>query len=165
MLSSRGSSRPRTDPLRTVHFVNSKTLLFSYIISEVGMHLIFSMCVYVLSHVQLFATPCTVARQAPHVISQARILEWVAIPFSRGSSQCRDRTWVSCLKADSLLSESNPNSTLIRDSQYIHFTGKKTEALRVYVTFPKKQERKSRYPLTPKSASPLHCAIPQNNLP
>ena len=28
-------------------------------------------------------------------ILQARILEWVAIPFSRGSSQPRDRTWVS----------------------------------------------------------------------
>ena len=32
-----------------------------------------------------------------HGISQARILEWVAIPFSRGSSQPRDQTWVSCL--------------------------------------------------------------------
>ena len=28
---------------------------------------------------------------------QARILEWVAIPFSRGSSQSRDGTWVSCI--------------------------------------------------------------------
>ena len=28
-------------------------------------------------------------------ILQARILEWVAIPFSRGSSQLRDRIWVS----------------------------------------------------------------------
>ena len=28
-------------------------------------------------------------------IFQARILEWVAIPFSRWSSQLRDRTWVS----------------------------------------------------------------------
>ena len=27
-------------------------------------------------------------------ILKARILEWVAIPFSRGSSQPRDRTWV-----------------------------------------------------------------------
>ena len=27
---------------------------------------------------------------------QARILEWVAIPFSRGSSWPRDWTWVSC---------------------------------------------------------------------
>ena len=30
-------------------------------------------------------------------ILQARILEWVAFPFSRGSSQPRDRTWVSCI--------------------------------------------------------------------
>ena len=35
-------------------------------------------------------------------ISQARILEWVAISFSRGSSQSRDRTQVSWIgKADS----------------------------------------------------------------
>ena len=30
-----------------------------------------------------------------HEILQARILEWVAFPFFRGSSQCRDRTQVS----------------------------------------------------------------------
>ena len=38
-----------------------------------------------------FVTPWTVAHQAP----QARILEWVASPFSRGSSQPRNQTWVS----------------------------------------------------------------------
>ena len=37
-----------------------------------------------------------------HGILQAKkkkkkILEWVAIPFSRGSSQTSDRTWVSCI--------------------------------------------------------------------
>ena len=32
-----------------------------------------------------------------HEIPQARILEWVAIPFSRGFSQPRDRTQVSCI--------------------------------------------------------------------
>ena len=32
-----------------------------------------------------------------HGILQARILEWTAIPFSRGSSQSRDQTWVSCI--------------------------------------------------------------------
>ena len=32
-----------------------------------------------------------------HGIFQTRILEWVAIPFSRGSSQPRDQTWVSCI--------------------------------------------------------------------
>ena len=108
-----------------------------------------------LSHVRLFATPWTVAHQAPlsmgfsrqeywsglpfpspgdlpnpgikprcpslqadaltseppgkpttlcgpmdhtvHGILQARILEWVAFPFSRESSQLRDQTLVSCI--------------------------------------------------------------------
>ena len=40
-----------------------------------------------LSCVQLIVIPWTVARQTPPVdgISQARILEWVAISFSRGN--------------------------------------------------------------------------------
>ena len=33
-----------------------------------------------------------------HGISQAKILEWVAIAFSRGSSQPRDQTWVPCIR-------------------------------------------------------------------
>ena len=32
-----------------------------------------------------------------HGILHARILEWVAFPFSRGSSQPRDQTQVSCI--------------------------------------------------------------------
>ena len=49
------------------------------------------------SHVQLLATPCTAAYQAPPSMGffQARVLEWVAISFSRRSSQPRDRTQVS----------------------------------------------------------------------
>ena len=35
-----------------------------------------------------------------HGILQTRILEWVAIPFSRGSSQPRDRTQVSCISGE-----------------------------------------------------------------
>ena len=50
------------------------------------------------SHVQLFATLWIVAHQAPvHAILQARILEWVAMPSSRGFSQLRDWTHVSCV--------------------------------------------------------------------
>ena len=37
-----------------------------------------------------------------HGILQARILEWVAIPFSRVSSQPRDITWVSCIGRQTL---------------------------------------------------------------
>ena len=52
-----------------------------------------------LSHVRLFATPWTVAHQAPPSMgfSMARILEWVVLSFSRGSSQPRDWTRVSLL--------------------------------------------------------------------
>ena len=32
-----------------------------------------------------------------HGILQARILEVVAIPFSKESSQLRDQTWVNCI--------------------------------------------------------------------
>ena len=37
-----------------------------------------------------------------HGILQARILEWVAISYSNGSSQSRDGTLVSCTVADFL---------------------------------------------------------------
>ena len=40
---------------------------------------------------------CSPAGSSVHRILQARILEWVAISFSRGSSQPRDQTWVFCI--------------------------------------------------------------------
>ena len=39
---------------------------------------------------------CSPPGSSVHAISQARILEWVAISFSRGSSWPRDRTYVFC---------------------------------------------------------------------
>ena len=55
------------------------------------------------SHAQLFATLWTVAHSpgsSVHGIVQARTLEWVTMPFSKGSSQPRDRihvSYVSCI--------------------------------------------------------------------
>ena len=46
---------------------------------------------------QLCPTLCDPMDYAFHGILQARILEWVAFPFSRGSSQPRDQTQVSCI--------------------------------------------------------------------
>ena len=40
---------------------------------------------------------CSLPGSSIHGILQARILEWIAISFSRGSSQPRDWTWVSCI--------------------------------------------------------------------
>ena len=42
-------------------------------------------------------TLCNPIDYTAHEILQARILEWVASPFSRGSSQSRNRTRVSCI--------------------------------------------------------------------
>ena len=57
------------------------------------------LCAQSLSCVWLFVTQWTVARQAPLSmgILQTRILELVSMPSSRGSSQSRDRTQVSCI--------------------------------------------------------------------
>ena len=47
---------------------------------------------------ELFVTPGTVTPgSSVREILQARIQEWVAISFSRGSSQPRDRTRISCI--------------------------------------------------------------------
>ena len=42
-------------------------------------------------------TLCSPMSYTTHGILQARILEWVAFPFSRGCSQSRNRTQVSCI--------------------------------------------------------------------
>ena len=60
--------------------------------------------------VQLCLTLCDPMDCGPpgssvHGILQARILEWVAIPFSRGFSQVRVQIQVSCIAVDSLPSE------------------------------------------------------------
>ena len=55
--------------------------------------------VLVTSPVQLFYNPmdCSLPGASVHGTLLARILEWVAIPFSRRSSQPRNWTWVSGL--------------------------------------------------------------------
>ena len=50
-------------------------------------------------------TLCDPIDYTVHGILQARILEWVAFPFSRGSSQPRDQTQVSCIEEDCLPAE------------------------------------------------------------
>ena len=40
---------------------------------------------------------CSLPGSSVHGIFQTRVLEWVDISFSRGSSRPRDQTWVSCI--------------------------------------------------------------------
>ena len=50
-------------------------------------------------------TDCSPPGSSVHGILQARILEWVAMPFSRGSSHPRDWTQVSCIVGRFLTTE------------------------------------------------------------
>ena len=63
-------------------------------------------CSYHLYYKQLTLEEFSVLRQlclfpCVTISSQARIPEWVAIPFSRGSSQCRDQAWSCVWSCDS----------------------------------------------------------------
>ena len=56
-------------------------------------------CAQLVSRVQLFATR-TVVHKAPLPMEyprHAKILEWVAVLFSRGSSQSKDQARISCV--------------------------------------------------------------------
>ena len=61
-------------------------------------HSFYGWVMYLVAHyVWLFATPWTIVHQAPLSmgILQATILEWIAMPYSSGSSKPRDKTQVS----------------------------------------------------------------------
>ena len=50
-------------------------------------------------------TDCSLPGFSVHGILQARILEWLAMPFSRGSSKPEIVPWSPALQADTLPSE------------------------------------------------------------
>ena len=43
---------------------------------------------------------CSPPGPSVHGILQARILEWIAISYSRGSSRPRNQTWISCISCN-----------------------------------------------------------------
>ena len=91
--SSRGSSwlmdRARISCLPCI----SRQILYSWDTWEAPLILLYEMWEWKsLSCVWLFVTPMD---YRVHGILQARILEWVTFPFSRGSSRPRDQTQVS----------------------------------------------------------------------
>ena len=71
------------------------------------------------SYVRLFVTPWTVACQAP--LSTARILEWVAMSSSRGSSRLGDQTHISygsCMTGGFFTSE--PLGKSLKKNRYVY---------------------------------------------
>ena len=72
-----------------------------------------------VSRVRLFCNPtdCSLPGSSVHGISQARILEWIAICFSKGSSRPRNRTQVSCI-AGGFFTVEPPAEPLFRDQLF-----------------------------------------------
>ena len=78
-------------------FHNSR--VFEYSVPSTVVVVLVALCCSVSKSCPTLCDPvdCSPPGCSVHGISQARILEWVAISFSGGSSQPMDRTQVSCL--------------------------------------------------------------------
>ena len=87
--------------LETTEYVPSATKYNKTILNmkSCDFTLCLCLCVLVTQCVQLFETPSTVALpvSSVHGILQARNLERISILFSRGPSQSRDQTRISCI--------------------------------------------------------------------
>ena len=75
----------------SVHFI-AKTVLCGYR-SQMRVKVLVAQSCLTLGD----SVGCSPPGSSVHGIPQARILEWVAMPFSRGSSQPKDPAQVSCL--------------------------------------------------------------------
>ena len=60
---------------------------------------------------------CSPPDSSVHGILQTRLLEWVTIPFSRGSSQPRDQTQVFCIAGRFLLSETSEKPNVLYNQE------------------------------------------------
>ena len=81
-------------------------IFFPFVIPAIIIFLLVSYTIiaWSQSHVLLFCEPmdCSPQGSSVHGISQARLLEWAAIHFCRGSSSPGDWPCVSCLAGDPL---------------------------------------------------------------
>ena len=64
---------------------------------------------------------CSLPGSSVHGVFQARILEWVSISSSRGSSPPRDWIWSPTLQVDSLPSEPPGKTSCPKDGSYFTF--------------------------------------------
>ena len=78
--------------------------------------------VQLLSHVQFFCHPmdCSLSGSSVHGVLQARTLGLVAISFSRGSSQTRDQSRISCIAGGLFTAEPSekPHASLTLSQRY-----------------------------------------------
>ena len=98
--ADRGAWRPIVHGVAQSQTQLKQSSVHTHMASLPGLCLVYVVVVVVvqlLSLIQLFCNPmdCSPPGSSIHGISQARILKWVTILFSRGSSQPRDQTHIS----------------------------------------------------------------------
>ena len=83
----------------SVHFLNQVACFPDVKFNVVLTHCIYCVSVFIMFSCLTLFNPFdnSPPGSSVHGILQARILEWIAILFFRGSSQPRDETWVSCI--------------------------------------------------------------------
>ena len=95
---------------------------------------------------------CSPPGSSVHWILQGRILEWVAIPFSRGSSQTRDGTQVSHIAGRFF------TIWATREAQFYQL--KQSNSLLLHKNFPFPSETPTHDPVSPISAKwTLQCSV------
>ena len=105
----RWSSKPMTGEENQ----NSGPELVFKIVSPEKSHNLHAAAECMLSHVRLCdPMDCNLPGSSIHGILQARVLGWVAICFSRGSSWSRDWTWISCFMGRLFMVWATRQSTL-----------------------------------------------------
>ena len=107
--------RERRDIIGVEHTDRSMLLAIFQSFGEGLTYIYIYSCCLVAKH---FWDPmdCSPPGSSEHGISQARILEWVAISFSRGSSWSRDWNCVSCIASGFFAAEpwGKPRTTMLR---------------------------------------------------
>ena len=88
-----------------------------------------------------------------HGIFQARVLEWVAISFSRGSSQSKDRTRVSCIPGRCF------NLWATRSNRQIWLRSAKLSRAKANRVLPRECTGHSKHPLPTTQEKTLHMDI------
>ena len=80
-------------------FISTNIYIYTHTHTHTHTHIYTHTCACMLSLNDVSWRPHGLSPPSPsvHGILQARVLEWIAIPFSRRSSQPRDRTQVSCI--------------------------------------------------------------------
>ena len=90
--------------LITRHLVSKEVALLCYLCVPLGFWSPVCVCVCVCVRAEFLSCvplchpeDCSPPGSSVHGLSQAKILKWVAISFSRGSSRPRDQTHISCI--------------------------------------------------------------------